>query len=254
MKLLIDIGNTNIKYAFCEGVNLTNVICFAHAHSNFNETLTTLRDQLTKVIDRPQQIIISNVAGNKVAQEITQWAQQHYKLTPHFIIPTAQAHGVINAYAVPHTLGSDRWLALIAARQLTQSPVCIIDCGTATTVDVMDATGQHLGGLIAPGLNSLPNALATATAGCKLDIKLQHPPTDTPLGQSTQTCIENGSWAMIVHFVENVCRKTDQTFSSNTKIFISGGHANTIQSLLSITSDFQPHLVLNGMAVVSTQW
>ena len=66
--------------------------------------------------------------------------------------PEAFAYGVTNAYAQPEKLGIDRWLGMIACYNLYSSGFCLAGCGTAITVDVVDSTGQHQGGLISPGL------------------------------------------------------------------------------------------------------
>src|SRR3546814_5490867 len=71
---------------------------------------------------------------------------------PNFARSSAGWHGLRNAYREPERLGVDRWLAMIAAWHTHRGAACIANAGTALTVDVIDAQGQHLGGIIAAGL------------------------------------------------------------------------------------------------------
>src|SRR5690606_2659551 len=80
-----------------------------------------------------------------------------------------EGFGVINAYAAPERLGADRWLALIAARRIEPGAVCVVDCGTAITIDVMHADGVHLGGLIMPGLGFTRRMLVEAAHGISIE-------------------------------------------------------------------------------------
>jgi pantothenate kinase type III len=94
------------------------------------------------------------------------------KFKPGIIIPPKccqiytqkYALGVRNAYPKHNKLGVDRWLAMLAAYHYYNAPVCIVSCGSALTLDIVDSQGQHLGGMIMPGLNLMQQALSRGTA------------------------------------------------------------------------------------------
>ena len=73
-----------------------------------------------------------------------------------------------NAYLAPGDLGADRWVAMIAAHHQVEGAVCVFDCGTAITVDLVAASGEHRGGLILPGIDMLVETLQVNTAGIRL--------------------------------------------------------------------------------------
>jgi len=105
----------------------------------------------------------SCVRGSDLAANIDKLAQARFGIRISWQISTARACGVTNAYPEPECLGVDRWVALIAARVLFPDQACIVvDAGTAITVDLLDATGLHRGGVILPGASSMLKALDRA--------------------------------------------------------------------------------------------
>ena len=84
---------------------------------------------------------------------------ERWDLQPEYIRVTKRACGVTNAYDVAADLGVDRWAALVGAHQGSSGPVCIVDCGTAITIDALSPAGEHLGGLIMPGITMLAELL-----------------------------------------------------------------------------------------------
>ena len=83
---------------------------------------------------------------------------------PQLLRAKPAGHGVSNSYPEPEALGSDRWLALIAARQLFNGPLAVIDCGTAVTVDALSGEGKFLGGVISAGPKISAGALIERAA------------------------------------------------------------------------------------------
>ncbi len=75
--------------------------------------------------------------------------------------------GITNGYNDPSKLGIDRWLAILgAATQFKGQNLCVFNCGTAITMDIVTANGEHQGGLIFPGVQLLHRAV-TNTVGCQ---------------------------------------------------------------------------------------
>ena len=164
MNLLIDAGNTRIKWALvngndwlCGGVLPTGQASGLPMHlaDHFDRIGAGLQDM---------QIWVSNVAGAEVARHICSIGLEQ-PVRPHFIVAREMQCGVRNGYSSAFQLGSDRWAALVAAWHLTGGSCLVVNSGTATTVDALSATGEFLGGLILPGVELMQRCLCAAADG-----------------------------------------------------------------------------------------
>lgn len=156
MELLIDAGNTRIKWAFVKGDEWLR--CGALPVEKVSELAQHLND-----ISHVQQIWVSNVAGEKVAQKIRALGSRPVN----FISARDTQCGVRNNYNDVAQLGSDRWAALIAAWHLLGQACLVVNCGTATTVDALTNQGEFMGGLILPSVAMMQRSLVVGTAQLK---------------------------------------------------------------------------------------
>ncbi len=242
MKLLVDIGNTRLKWALATGTTLTLEEPLPHQSANLKSTLLK---QWWLLPQAPTQLAISCVGCTHALQQVITCAQE---LWPKILIeiPQAQASllGVRNAYAQPEKLGVDRWLAMLAVRQITQQPVCVIDCGTAITVDFINAQGQHLGGVISPGLTLMKQSLVSGTE--------QLPYTDrrfvVGLANHTTAAIYSGTLLATVGLVERIVNAQAGHF----RLFLTGGDAAVVAAELRLGSEVFDDLVLQGLLAVVT--
>lgn len=111
-------------------------------------------------LPRPERVLVSNVAGEAVAERIREVCAG-WGVGVEFVPVRAEQCGVRGAYP---RLGSDRWMALIAAWRQVRGACLVVDCGTATTVDALSGEGAFLGGLILPGVRMMQESLAAGTA------------------------------------------------------------------------------------------
>src|SRR6202034_3800599 len=100
----------------------------------------------------------------KMARILTRLTKKVLKAEVEFITAAPEFNGLTNGYLDPSLLGADRWLALIGAWTKASGALCVVDAGTAVKVDAVDAKGQHLGGLIAPGIHMMREALMNKTS------------------------------------------------------------------------------------------
>lgn len=154
MILCLDAGNTRLKYGLFDGSGWRGQGALAH------DAFDNLRAQLPA---RPTRIVACNVAGDAVRRRIEALSAR-LGLPLDWLTSSAAACGVRNGYDRPQQLGADRWAALIGARALHAGACVVVMAGTATTIDVLDDTGQFRGGLILPGLALMRTALARNTA------------------------------------------------------------------------------------------
>lgn len=230
MNLLLDLGNSRLKWMFSEKQGQTLEYSDITA-----ETLCYLWRDL-----QPRKIGISCVGQATLLNLIKVVAHELWRDIPiHFAISEFAAFGVINSYVEPEKLGIDRWLALIAARQKTDSSLCVVDCGTAITVDVLNEKGEHQGGLICAGLTLMKNALASNTA----DLPFANSTQKLGLATETESAIYNGAVFSACGLIEKVMQQQPE----NTKLFLTGGDSEIIASQLNCVFTIEQNLVLNGL-------
>jgi type III pantothenate kinase len=234
VNVLLDLGNSRLKWACAENNQLQLGQTLPHSDIT-PKTLRTLWRDL-----RPEKMGISCVGKAELLNIITMVARELWKEIPiHFAVSQAQAFGVKNSYSQPEKLGVDRFLALCAARQKTHFPVCVIDCGTAITVDVLNEKGEHQGGLICAGLTLMKNALAVNTA----HLPFVSASVGMRLAIDTEAAIYNGTLFSACGLIENVMQKQ----SKNTTLFLTGGDAEIIAAQLNCTFTLEENLVLEGL-------
>ncbi|MBU2570649.1 MAG: type III pantothenate kinase [Gammaproteobacteria bacterium] len=197
MDLLVDIGNSRVKWGYND-IRLEPGVPVIHQDSDFEVRLFSIWRTLPK---SPQRMAISCVASKTVLDQVKTIALD---LWPSLSIiqahSVAEAYGVRNAYEFPEKLGVDRWLCLIAARHYWSEPVCIVDCGTAITIDAMDRNGCHLGGLICPGLILMKQSLSNGTANLQFSAQSGLP----NLARNTSDAIDNGALYAVIGLIKSV--------------------------------------------------
>lgn len=237
MNLLIDMGNTRLKWAVGNGLDLTTGQAISNVDINHNTLI-----QIWQTIAPPSQIAISSVSANRLFDLVNSVAK---KLWPDVDIirakSQAQELGITNAYQVPEKLGVDRWLSMIAAFHKYRTGLCIVGCGTAITVDVIDASGKHLGGLISPGLHLMKEALAKGTE----NLSLSEAVFPYGLAANTDAAIHNGTLSAACGLIEFVLNNQPDKL----QLVLTGGDAEIIALHLSHPNIINPDLVLDGLAL-----
>lgn len=160
MKLLIDLGNTRLKWALWDHGRRAMGGVFAHADTSLEAALSNNWTALP----RPETILVASVVKNAQELELTRLLESHFDQAAEFVRSPAQALGIQNAYAEPERLGVDRFLGMAALHAASPRAQILVSCGTALTLDALTSEGQHLGGLIAPSPTLMRKALGTATA------------------------------------------------------------------------------------------
>lgn len=245
MILLLDIGNSFIKWCWLDDGQLCDAGEVLHADAE----LAGVLDEAWQDLPQPTAVWVSNVAGDELAEVLDLWLQQRWGLVPHYATSREVWGDVRNAYDEPGRLGVDRWLALLAAYEISKQAVCIIDCGTAITVDVMTSSGQHLGGLIVPGLGMMRDSLYAGTDG------VQEVAAESPAGGllacDTAGAVEGGSLYAVVAFIDRVCADMEMELDEPMTCLLTGGDALDILPLLNAEVEHEPTLVLQGLALIA---
>ena len=250
MLLTIDAGNTRTKWA----VFSANGEITLHG-SCFNDALLTA--DLTPQSLGYQRVIISNVAGIAHAEKLDHLLSP-YHLPVDWLNASAQACDVINSYAEPESLGSDRWAALIAAWHIQHAPCVVVNAGTAVTVDAMalttDGKAEFLGGMILPGLNLMQASLGMATAQLPKHCAVQNFSVITTtdiFATSTAQAIHTGALNAVSGAIMRMADALKNKCGQLPLIVLSGGDATIINNDLSATVTNETvivdNLVLTGL-------
>jgi type III pantothenate kinase len=248
MQILIDIGNTRIKWAEVEDGRLSNVGNAVHRDAR-ERALASFAAALPKRVTRA---IVANVAGDAIGRELTELLRVHSRIAPDFVVVRAEQFGVRCAYADPSRLGVDRWIAVLAAHHLAPGAACVIDAGTAVTFDAVDARGQHLGGLILPGTRLLASTLDRNTDAIGATQAPGARPTGIALlGKSTDAAVGNGAMLALTGAVERAIAAVEGSLAERPKVYLTGGDADALHGWLESDVDLRRDLVLEGLALFS---
>ena len=242
MKLLVDIGNSRIKWLLLADDKISERGAFQH----LGHAPDTWGDQLWATLQRPEQVIIANVAGNEVATALNQWLQQAWSLEAQFARTEQSRNGVINGYQQPEKLGVDRWMALIGSRSVTLQSCVVIDCGTAATIDALNSDGQHLGGVILPGIRLMQDALYRNT-----DMAPQESGEVVFLGTNTRDCIWGGTIHALAAAIDRISTEMAAELDGEVCCLLAGGNANTLLPLLKHEYQLEPDLIFHGLRLIS---
>jgi type III pantothenate kinase len=251
MILLLDVGNTRIKWAQMLDGELTPQQSILHR----DVASETWVKQLFRERFRPARLLVSNVAGAEMQATIRREAKRLWQVSPEFAATSASAAGVTNAYAQPSSHGVDRWLTLLAARHMTASAACVIDAGTALTIDALDARGLHLGGVIIPGIRMMVGALVERTSdlGRKSRASMRAGGSGSRPGMfanTTAQAIENGAlFALAAAADRAVAELARQTRTEHPQVYLTGGDAERVRGAMTTPAEIVPDLVLRGLAV-----
>ncbi len=249
--LLIDAGNTRLKWQLSE-----NCTCFAKGFVVHGGDLHAAVAQLSQDAcasgknELVEFIAVSSVLrGDKT--KMLELALQEYFGThiPVFVAKVKkQLLGLTCIYEDVSRFGVDRWLAILAAYSKNQKSVCVIDCGSALTVDVVNNAGMHMGGYILPGLRMSRAALLGKTDSVRFS--LEEWPKETGLGKNSASAVQNGvllqAQATIARVWED-CNLLEDFHS--TSLVITGGDAEQICSGLDLGQELREDLVLEGLCL-----
>jgi len=247
MMLLVDIGNARIKWALQDADNWKTGEPVQRKDRAFKD----IARPAWKDLDVPERIIVSNVAGEDYRKSVQTWIKRRWKVTPEFLPVTEQQCGVSNAYSVPQRLGADRWANLLAVHAHYKGPAVVIDCGTAITIDAIEADGTHLGGLIVPGMELMVSALTGQAPGVKIEEAGNQ--EISMLGRSTEAAVSGGVLYTAIALVERVFMDLRGELGNRTNLLLTGGDATRVLPLLGSRPEYIPDLVLKGLAVYAEE-
>jgi len=211
--ILVDIGNTNVKWKF-QG----------------NYFLSSTKNFKFESLPKCSKIWVSNVSSksfdlNNLYVVLVE-SQKNYK-------------ALTNCYSEPRLLGCDRWLGMIGSYEMIKGgSFILIDIGTAITIDIVNNFGMHLGGLIFPGLTKIRQTFNNFSVSSLDNIN--------EIGQSTDKAWTIGTLNIVVNTINQKIHKLKMKLP-NSSIILTGGGYEEIQDFLEFNHTYHENLVLDGL-------
>ncbi len=246
--LLVDIGNTRIKWARFDGRSLGRL--HAAVHLGWGA-----EDYARHVIGSgrlPERILVASVAGDRANRSVMLAARRAKAPAPELISSRRRAGGVTAGYAEPWRWGVDRFVAAIGAHDLAKGKaVLVVGVGTAMTLDLVDGVGQHLGGAIIPAPTLMVETLLSNTNGIRRRAQGGAKGGESLFGRSTRAGLLQGSRYAAAALIDRAVREARGLVGGRAPlVMLTGGGAPLIQALVRSRAMHVPDLVLRGLAAL----
>ena len=233
--LLIDAGNTAIKW------RLANAEALLDVGGSVSDVLSLCE----RVKAEPWGVVgLASVASDSADAELITALTASGARVVHRATAQSNCLGLVSSYAEPERMGVDRWLAMLAAHVHNEGALCVIDAGTAVTVDLVSAGGAHDGGYILPGADLMRRALSSETD--RIHVGALEAPTIEP-GVNTEACVTAGSWRAVLGAVQSITAECPKHLA-----LLTGGGATTLQDL-GLAATYSPDLVMEGLRLWLSQ-
>lgn len=240
MILLIDAGNTRIKWRLIEGnetvVEASDLLDSPRVFDALHDYAAEIREVAVSTVGSEQsRLELGRALGRLTGAEVRfYWAEKTWS-------------ELTNSYVDVGKMGADRWHAMVGAWSIGQGGCAVVDAGSAVTVDYVDHSGKHLGGYILPGLQMMRRSLKLEAARIGFDYDDQ---LNTSPGSSTGECANHGLAWLTAGLIEQIHRDVERY--KLECIFVTGGDAWRFVSL-GLQADHRPGLVFDGLLLMQQE-
>jgi type III pantothenate kinase len=246
MLLAIDIGNTNTVLGVFDGDHLERSWRIkTDARSTADELALTFGGLLSGYG------ITGTAACSTVPaamRELRVMLATYFPDVPMVLVEPGVRTGVSLQYENPKEVGSDRIVNTLAAHHLVDGPVIVVDFGTTTNFDVVNARGDFLGGALAPGIEISLDALAARAAQLRTVELIA--PTRGPIGKSTVEALQSGMLYGFAGQIDGMVRRISAELDADPVVVATGGLAELVIDECETVTEFEPDLTLIGLRLV----
>jgi type III pantothenate kinase len=249
MILAVDVGNTQTVVGLFDGERLVGHWRVSSDASLTADEVMIKVDALLGVPGHAWSVVERAVIASVVPKLTDSWSEAARKATGRepMIVGPGLKTGLPIRTDNPHEVGADRIANGVAALAVHSGPVLVVDFGTATTIDVIDASGAYLGGVIAPGVETSAEALFTKAARLS-DVDLVDP--GTVIGRNTRQSVQAGLLLGQAAMVDGLVRRTWTELGSETPVIATGGLAQRMSVLCETITEVDTDLTLKGLLIV----
>jgi len=252
-KLLVaDIGNTQMVFGLFEGEQL-----ITHWRLSSERQLTPdelawqlhgMFEQSGQPADQIQGIMVASVVPH-LDTPLADACRRICGQQPAMIGSGEVKTGLAVDYKNPREVGADRIVNAVAAREQFGAPAIVLDCGTATTFDIVSPQGHYAGGLILPGIEMALSALCQRAAKLP-EVSIRRP--DELIGRDTISSIQSGSyWAGVDAIAGLIKRLRQQHGYQDAPVIATGGLIPLLIDDLPEINHHLPHLTLTGLHLLA---
>ena len=250
MLLTIDSGNTNIVFALYEGAcqrgvwrSVNDPRRTADEYGVWLSQLMTLNDFAVADIDAA---IIATVVPEAL-YSLRTLCRGYFGCEPMVVGEPGVELGIDALVDTPAEVGADRLVNAVGAHERFGGPLIVIDFGTATTFDVVDARGNYAGGVIAPGINLSLDALHMAAAQLPR-VGVRRP--ETVIGKRTVPAMLSGIYWGYVGLIEGLVARIRDEFGEPMQVIATGGLAPLFAEGTGVIDALDPEMTLRGLALI----
>lgn len=250
MMLVVDAGNTNVVVAVHDGTEWRGIWRIAteaqRTSDEYAAWLLTLFNLTGLKAADVERAVIGTVVPAAL-YHLRRLCRDWFNVEP----LVARSHldwGFAIKVDMPEEVGADRLLNALAAHRKYQSPLVVIDFGTATNFDVVDADGSYIGGVIAPGINLSIEALHKAAARLPR-IGIGRP--QAVIGRSTVPAMQSGMYWGYVGMIEGLVARIQAEFDQPLAVLATGGLAPLLAEGTSVIDVIDPDLTLDGLRLLA---
>ena len=252
MILAVDVGNTNLVFALVEGREIRARWRIATDPRRTADQYSVWLHQLLELEgfsrDDVQGVIIGTVVP-RALHNLTVLSEKYFRKTPLVAGQGTAAWPLQLDVDEPQNVGADRALNAIAGHAKYPGDLLIIDFGTATTFDVISATGAYSGGIIAPGINLSLDALVSAAA--KLPrIAIEAPAGNSVIGRTTESQMIIGIYWGYVAMIEGLTERMKREIGAPAKVIATGGLATLFDKHTNAFDAIEPDLTIQGLSLL----
>jgi len=250
MLLTIDAGNTNTVFALFDGEKQVGLWrSTTQVQRTVDEYAAFLKMMMIQAYIDPKDVTDA-IVGSVVPDanfNLLKLCQDHFNCDPLFVGAPDVKTGIIVDIDRPAELGADRLINAVAGADLYDTPLLIVDFGTATTFDVLDENGHYCGGAIAPGVNLSIRALHMAAAKLP-SVAVARPPN--VIAKDTVTAIQSGVFWGYVGMIEGLISRMKDEFNVPMKVVATGGLSRLFDNAISLIDETNMDLTLRGLFLI----
>ncbi|MEQ1568436.1 MAG: type III pantothenate kinase [Myxococcota bacterium] len=248
MVLVIDVGNTNIVLGLMaagEIVHTWRISTLPRTTDELGALMLQLLGHRGVTSDQISGAICSSVVPSQVFT--VEKACRRYLDLGCLIVGRKLKTGMRIRTDNPREVGADRIVNAVAAIARVGGPVIVVDFGTATTLDCVNAANDYVGGVIAPGLRISEEALYTRTAQLPR-IELAQP--ESVIGKNTIHAMQSGLFFGYVGLVDSLVDRCREELDPAAHVVATGGYGGLIAGASSRIEAFDPFLTLRGLYLI----
>jgi type III pantothenate kinase len=252
MILAVDVGNTNLVFALVDKGEIKARWRIATDPRRTADQYAVWLHQLLELEgfsrDEVEGVIIGTVVP-RALHNLEVLSEKYFKKTPLIAGQGAAEWPLQLDVDEPHNVGADRALNAVAAHAKYPGDLIVIDFGTATTFDVVSATGAYTGGIIAPGINLSLDALVSAAA--KLPrIAIEAPESASVIGRTTDSQMIIGIYWGYVAMMEGLVERMKREVGRSVTVVATGGLADLFDKHTDVFDAIEPDLTIQGLSLL----